>query len=93
MARSLELNKGSRFVILASICIVVGALYFAQAVLIPLALSLLLSFLLAPLVLQVAQQRAQVRDQWLKLETRLRKWSDHSIAAQHRARPRGFAGP
>ncbi len=41
--------------------------------------------LLAPLVLKVAQQRAQVWDQRLKLETRLRKRSDHAIAAQHRA--------
>src|SRR6266576_1810564 len=42
--------KGSRFVLLASICIVVGALYFAQEVLIPLALAVLFCFLLAPLV-------------------------------------------
>ena len=42
--------KTSRFVLMASICVVVAALYFAQDVLIPLALAMLLSFLLAPLV-------------------------------------------
>lgn len=50
MARALASPKSSRFVVLASICIVVASLYFAQVVLIPLALALLLSFLLAPLV-------------------------------------------
>ena len=59
MARSLELQKGSRFIILASICIVVAALYFAQVVLIPLALSLLLSFLLAPLVRRLYGRRTR----------------------------------
>src|SRR3989442_15566191 len=43
-------QKTSRFVLLASICVVVAALYFAQKVLIPLALAMLLSFLMAPLV-------------------------------------------
>ena len=50
MARPVDLAKGSRFLILASICVVVAALYFAQEVLIPLALSVLITFLLAPLV-------------------------------------------
>src|SRR3954471_20282045 len=50
MARSVNLAKGSRFLILASICVVVAALYFAQEVLIPLALAVLVTFLLAPLV-------------------------------------------
>src|SRR5687768_7402564 len=50
MARALSSPKTSRFVVLASICIVVASLYFAQIVLIPLALALLISFLLAPLV-------------------------------------------
>src|SRR5215211_6677044 len=50
MARSVNLAKGSRFLILASICVVIAALYFAQEVLIPLALSVLITFLLAPLV-------------------------------------------
>ena len=36
--------------ILAAVCVVVGALYFAQDVLIPLALAVLLSFLLTPVV-------------------------------------------
>lgn len=47
--------KTSRFVLLASICVVVSALYFAQEVLIPLALAMLLSFLLAPLVHRLEQ--------------------------------------
>jgi predicted PurR-regulated permease PerM len=42
--------KFSRFILLASVCVVVAALYFAQDVLIPLALAMLLTFLLAPLV-------------------------------------------
>ena len=50
MPRALEVQKSSRFVVLASMCIVVASLYFAQVVLIPLALALLFSFLLAPLV-------------------------------------------
>src|SRR3954470_14674554 len=50
MARPVELTKGSRFVVLASVCVVVAALYFAREVLIPLALGVLLTFLLNPLV-------------------------------------------
>jgi predicted PurR-regulated permease PerM len=51
MARPAEIgSKGSRFIVLASVCIVVAALYFAQEVLIPLALAVLFCFLLAPLV-------------------------------------------
>ena len=51
MARSAPIPaKSSRFVVLASICIVVAALYFAQDVLIPLALAILFCFLLGPLV-------------------------------------------
>jgi len=51
MARPVKVTaKGSRFVLLASMCIVVAALYFAQEVLIPVALSVLVCFLLAPLV-------------------------------------------
>ena len=50
MARPVSLPKGSRFITLASVCIVVAAIYFAQEVLIPLALAILLCFLLAPLV-------------------------------------------
>jgi predicted PurR-regulated permease PerM/methanogenic corrinoid protein MtbC1 len=42
--------KMPRFILLGSVCITVAALYFAQEVLIPLALAALLSFLLAPLV-------------------------------------------
>ncbi len=40
----------SRFLVLATVCVAVTALYFAQEVLIPLALATLFSFLLAPLV-------------------------------------------
>ena len=50
MARPAEVAKGSRFVVLAAVCVVVAALYFAQDVLIPLALAVLLTFLLTPVV-------------------------------------------
>lgn len=51
MARPVALGgKGSKFIVLASVCIVVGGLYFAREVLIPIALAVLLSFLLTPLV-------------------------------------------
>lgn len=43
--------------VLASICVIVAALYFAQDVLVPLALAVLLSFLLAPLVTRVERLR------------------------------------
>jgi predicted PurR-regulated permease PerM len=49
MARPVELTgRGSRFIILASICLMVAALYFGREVLIPLALAVLLTFLLSP---------------------------------------------
>ena len=57
MARPVTLTKSSRFVVLASICIVIAALYFAQEVLIPLALAMLVSFLLAPLVTRLERWR------------------------------------
>ena len=58
MARPAALPaKTSRFTVLASMCIVVGALYFAQEVLIPLALALLFCFLLAPLVTRLERWR------------------------------------
>ena len=50
MARRVPTLKTPRFVLLASIAVTVAALYFAQDVLIPLALATLLTFLLAPLV-------------------------------------------
>lgn len=51
MAQSVSAgNKGSKFIILASVCVVLGGLYFAREVLIPLALAILLSFLLTPAV-------------------------------------------
>jgi predicted PurR-regulated permease PerM len=49
--------KMPRFVLLGSICVTVAALYFAQEVLIPIALAALLSFLLAPLVKQLERLR------------------------------------
>lgn len=49
MARAAAVgSKGSKFIILASVCIVVGGLYFAREVLIPIALAVLLTFLLTP---------------------------------------------
>ena len=50
MARPVQVGKGSKFIVLASVCVVVAALYFAREVLVPLALAILLTFLLAPLV-------------------------------------------
>ena len=50
MARAVNPNKASRFVMLASVCVIVAALYFAQEVLIPLALAVLLTFLFTPVV-------------------------------------------
>src|SRR3954463_458384 len=46
-----------RFMMLASICVIVAALYFAQDVLIPLALAMLLTFLLTPLVYRLERRR------------------------------------
>ncbi len=57
MARPVDLPKSSRFVVLAAMCVVVAALYFAQDVLIPLALALLVSFLLTPVVNQLERWR------------------------------------
>src|SRR5688500_2040671 len=50
-------TRGPRFVVLASVCIVVAALYFAQEVLSPLALAVVLCFLLAPLVTRLERWR------------------------------------
>jgi predicted PurR-regulated permease PerM len=50
MARNSAASKASLLPVFASVCIVVAALYFAQSVLIPLALAVLISFLLSPLV-------------------------------------------
>src|SRR6478672_8343551 len=57
MARPVQLAKGSKFIVLASVCVVVGALYFAREVLVPLALAILLTFLLAPLVRRLERLR------------------------------------
>jgi predicted PurR-regulated permease PerM len=58
MARPADITgKSSRFIVMASVCVVVAALYFAQEVLIPLALAVLLCFLLAPLVTRLERYR------------------------------------
>src|SRR3954469_5223828 len=57
MPRSDSNARTSRFAMLASVCLVVAILYFAQDVLIPLALAMLLSFLLAPLVRGLERRR------------------------------------
>ena len=58
MARSPVVGtKGSKFIVLASVCIVVGGLYFAREVLIPIALAILLTFLLTPLVRRLEKWR------------------------------------
>jgi predicted PurR-regulated permease PerM len=49
MARSEPQTTAPRFLILAAVCVIVAALYFAQPVLMPLALAILVSFLLTPL--------------------------------------------
>jgi predicted PurR-regulated permease PerM/methylmalonyl-CoA mutase cobalamin-binding subunit len=50
MPRAIDTKPVSRLVVLGSVFVVVAALYFAQTVLVPIALAILLSFLLAPLV-------------------------------------------
>ena len=50
MAEQVKLIRSYRLTVWASVCIVVGALYVAQDVLIPLALAILFTFLLAPVV-------------------------------------------
>jgi len=57
MPRAVTPNKTSRFVLLASVCVVVAALYFAQDVLIPLALAILLTFLFTPIVARLERWR------------------------------------
>jgi predicted PurR-regulated permease PerM/methylmalonyl-CoA mutase cobalamin-binding subunit len=53
MAQSFHGTKSGRLGMLASIAIVVGGLYFARDVLIPIALAVMLSFLLTPLLLRL----------------------------------------
>ena len=50
MARMEITGKGSKFIVLASTCIIIAGIYFGREVLIPLALAMLISFLLTPLV-------------------------------------------
>jgi predicted PurR-regulated permease PerM len=56
-SRAGNAGRGSRLLVLASVCVVVAAMYFAQDVLIPLALAVLLTFLLAPLVVRLERRR------------------------------------
>jgi predicted PurR-regulated permease PerM len=49
MARSEPQVAAPRFLILAAVCVIVAALYFAQPVLMPLVLAVVVSFLLTPL--------------------------------------------
>lgn len=53
MAQPFQTSKSGRLGMLASIAIVVGGLYFARDVLIPIALAIMLSFLLTPLLLRL----------------------------------------
>jgi len=48
VARPVDPTKYSRFILLASVCIIIAGLYFSREVLIPIALAILLSFLLSP---------------------------------------------
>jgi predicted PurR-regulated permease PerM len=57
MPRNDAAPKPSRFITLASLCVVIAALYLASEVLIPLALSVMLTFLLTPLVLRLERSR------------------------------------
>ncbi len=58
MTRTADPKPRHRFLVLGTVCVVVAALYFAQEVLIPIALAILLSFLLAPLVRLLEQVQA-----------------------------------
>jgi len=53
MAQTFQTSKSGRLGMLASLAIVVTALYFAKVVLIPIALAVMLSFLLAPLLIRL----------------------------------------
>jgi predicted PurR-regulated permease PerM len=53
MAPTQPASAPNRFIVLATLCLIVTALYFAQDVLVPLALAVLFSFLLTPLVIRL----------------------------------------
>jgi predicted PurR-regulated permease PerM len=53
MAQPFQTSKTGRLGMLASVAIVIGGLYFARDVLIPIALAVMLSFLLTPLLLRL----------------------------------------
>jgi predicted PurR-regulated permease PerM len=53
MAATPTASAPNRFIVLATFCLIVTALYFAQDVLVPLALAVLFSFLLTPLVIRL----------------------------------------
>src|SRR5215212_3774202 len=50
-------SQAPRFIILASTCVIVAALYFARDVMIPLALALLLTFMLTPIARRLERTR------------------------------------
>jgi predicted PurR-regulated permease PerM len=57
MAQNASATAPSKFLTLASVCIVIGALYVARDVLLPLSLAVLLTFLLAPMVRRLERLR------------------------------------
>ena len=57
MSRLASSTKGKRVSVVTALGVSIAVLYFAQEVLIPLALAVLLSFLLAPLVIHVERRR------------------------------------
>ncbi len=57
MARAQAPDNSQRFIGLATLCLVVAALYFGQEVLVPLALAMLFTFLLSPLVIRLERMR------------------------------------
>src|SRR5438093_213012 len=57
MPRAQPRPRTSRFLMMASVCVVIAALYLARDVLIPIALSVMLTFLLAPVVTWLERRR------------------------------------
>jgi len=58
MRRTEPRNSHNKFLVLASVCVIVAGLSLAREVLIPLALAVLFSFLLAPMVSRLERLRA-----------------------------------
>jgi len=57
MARLEIAGKGSKFIVLASTCIIIAGIYLSREVLIPLALAVLISFLLTPAVVWLERMK------------------------------------